>query len=55
MRCGAVRCTITYGAVWLCHFAGDFGVVFAVLCTPLALTIKVEVLGLSNLVLLVNM
>ena len=55
MWCGAVQCTITCGAVWLCHFTGGFGAVFAVLYTPLALTIKVEILGLSNLVLLVNM
>ena len=34
VRCGAlllaVRCTITCSAVRLCHFAGDFGAVFAV-------------------------
>ena len=30
MWCGAVRCTITCGAVWLCHFADDFGVIFAI-------------------------
>ena len=28
--CGAVRCTITCGAVWLCYFAGGFGMVFTV-------------------------
>ena len=28
--CGVVRCTITCGVVWLCHFAGDFGAVFTV-------------------------
>ena len=28
--CGAVRCTITCGAVWLCHFPGGFGMVFTV-------------------------
>ena len=26
----AVRCIITCSAVWLCHFAGGFGAVFAV-------------------------
>ena len=26
----AVRCTITSGAVRLCHFTGDFGAVYAV-------------------------
>ena len=34
MWCGAlllaVRCTVTCGAVWLCHFAGGFGAVYAV-------------------------
>ena len=30
MWCGAMRCTITCGAVWLCHFADDFGVIFTV-------------------------
>ena len=29
-RCGAVQCTITCGAVWLCHFAGGFGMIFTV-------------------------
>ena len=28
--CSAVRCTITCDTVWLCHFAGGFGAVFAV-------------------------
>ena len=27
---GVVRCNITYGAVRLCHFAGDFGAVCVV-------------------------
>ena len=26
--CGVVRCTITCGAVQLCHFVGGFGAVF---------------------------
>ena len=30
MRCGAERCTITYGVVRLFHFAGDFGTIIAV-------------------------
>ena len=30
MQCGAVRCNITCGAVWLCPFASSFGMVFAV-------------------------
>ena len=29
-RCGAVQCTITCSAVWLCHFAGGFGMIFTV-------------------------
>ena len=28
--CSAVRCTITCGAVQLCHFTGYFGAIFAV-------------------------
>ena len=28
--CGVVRCTITCCVMRLCHFAGGFGVVFAV-------------------------
>ena len=28
--CGALRCTVTCGAVWLYHFGGDFDVVFAI-------------------------
>ena len=30
LRCDAMRCTITYGAVRLYHFAGDFSAVFTV-------------------------
>ena len=28
--CGAVRCTITYGAMQLCYFVGDFSAVFTI-------------------------
>ena len=28
--CGVVQCTITCGAVRLCHFAGGFGAIFVV-------------------------
>ena len=30
MRCGVVRYTVTCGAARLCHFVGDFGVIFTV-------------------------
>ena len=26
----AVRCIVTCGAVWLCHFVGGFGAIFVV-------------------------
>ena len=30
VQCGAVHCYLWCGAVRLCHFVGDFGVIFTV-------------------------
>ena len=45
MRYGAVRYTITYGAVQLCYFVGDFSVVFTIYVVwwiPLLLSYNVQ-------------